>query len=123
MVVFGVVAYVRLAPVTPMRVTQSYRADTDIAGGYVAVRTFEGDAAEVLARVSQVALATPRTVQISDRPLTFVTRSRVMGFPDVTQVIVQGNRLTVHAHLVYGASDMGVNKARVLAWLEQLGPL
>ena len=64
-----------------------------------------------------------RTAILSTDPLRFVTRSRVMGFPDITQVFVRDGVLTIHAHLVFGSSDLGVNKARVLAWLDQLGPL
>lgn len=115
--------YVRLTPVTPKPVSLDYSKDTAMTGGFVAVRAFDGDAAAVLERLTQVALMTPRTTLVSQEPLTFVTRSRGFGFPDVTQVWVRDGTLTVHAHLVYGKADLGVNKARVLAWLEALGPL
>lgn len=119
----GVAVYVRLAAVDVPEVAQVYVADSDLTGGYVAVREFEGERDDVLARLTQVALATPRTVLVTDQPLTFVTRSRLFGFPDVSQVTAVDGVLTTKAHLVYGKSDMGVNKARVLAWLAALGPL
>ncbi len=119
----GLSAYVRLAPVDLPMETQKYTSDTELAGGFVAVREFTEDVSAVLARLTQVALATPRTKVVAQDPLTFVTRSRGFGFPDVTQVTVMENTLTIHAHSVYGKSDLGVNKARVLAWLDALGPL
>tara|TARA_R110002051_G_scaffold52574_1_gene99757 strand:- start:1704 stop:2102 length:399 start_codon:yes stop_codon:yes gene_type:complete len=123
LLLIGLSVYVRTAPVRPLAVEGQYTADTDLAGGYVAVRRFEGDACDRIARLTQIAQATPRTRILSTDPLRFVTRSRVIGFPDITQVFVQDGVLTVHANLVFGAADLGVNKARVLAWLEQLGPL
>tara|TARA_R110002167_G_scaffold4572_1_gene21469 strand:+ start:41241 stop:41648 length:408 start_codon:yes stop_codon:yes gene_type:complete len=119
----GLSVYVRTAPLRPLAVEGQYTADTDLAGGYVAVRRFQGEARDLIARVTQIADATPRTRILSTDPLRFVTRSRVMGFPDITQVFVRDGVLTIHAHLVFGSSDLGVNKARVLAWLDQLGPL
>lgn len=122
--VVGLAIYVRLAPVKPMAITKSYDQDTQLTGGYVAVRTVSGQPQEVIDAITRIALATPRTVRIDgDGDLTFVTRSALFGFPDVTRVTVADGVMTIHAHLVYGRSDMGVNKARVLNWLNQLGPL
>lgn len=123
LLLLAVSAYVRLAPVTSPKISKSYAEDTTLAGGYVAVRPFTGDAQAVLARVEDIAMKTPRTTRLAGVPMTFVTRSRGFGFPDVTQVRAEGGRLTIYAHLVYGKADLGVNKARVLAWLDALGPL
>jgi uncharacterized protein (DUF1499 family) len=41
----------------------------------------------------------------------------------VTTVQVRDGVLLIHAHLGIGKSDLGVNKARVLDWLDRLGPL
>ena len=123
LLVVALSVYVRMAPVTPRAVQGQYQADTDLAGGYVAVRTYQGEASDLIARVTQIAQATPRTQILSTDPLRFVTRSRVIGFPDITQVFVRDGVLTIHANLVFGVADLGVNKARVLAWLDQLGPL
>ncbi len=115
--------YVRLAPLKLRPVQADVQSDTEMAGGYVAIRPVDCDPWALYARITAIALATPRTTILSENPLRFVTRSRVWGFPDVTTVQVIGGQMTVHAHLVYGKSDFGVNKARVLRWLDQLGPL
>ena len=52
--------------------------------------------------------------------LTFVTRSRLMGYPDYTSVTLTeaegGTRLQALARSRFGHSDMGVNRARLNAW-------
>jgi uncharacterized protein (DUF1499 family) len=52
--------------------------------------------------------------------LTFVTRSRLMGYPDYTSVTLTeaegGTRLQALARSRFGNSDMGVNRARMNAW-------
>ncbi|MCO4841391.1 MAG: DUF1499 domain-containing protein [Yoonia sp.] len=123
LVAVGISAYVRLMPISPTAVTQNYVTDTDLPGGFVAVREFSGNSSDALARVKAIALATPRTVRVAQNPLTFVTRSAGFGFPDITQVMIQNDKLIIHAHLVYGKSDLGVNKTRVLEWLDAIGPL
>ena len=115
--------YVRYAPLPPMLDVPVVIVDTDIVGGFIVVRPFTSNKDELIARITQVALATPRTQKISDSPLIFVTRSRVIGFPDTTTFDIQSDVMTIYAHLVYGHSDMGVNKARILSWLDRLGPL
>lgn len=115
--------YIRRAPVQPFSTVPLVDVDTLVAGGFTAVRPFDGDANNLFARIRQIALATPRTQQLADDPLQFVTRSAVAGFPDVTAVDIQNGVLTIHAHSVYGRSDLGVNKARVLDWLDRLGSL
>ena len=52
--------------------------------------------------------------------ITYVTRSRVFGFPDYTTVRQAGDTLEIHGRLRFGESDMGVNAARVDGWLERL---
>jgi uncharacterized protein (DUF1499 family) len=52
----------------------------------------------------------------------FVVRSALFGFPDHVSVQfldVKGGKstLAVYSRSVYGRSDMGVNRARTLAWL------
>lgn len=123
LLVVALAFFVRRAAVTPSKIHETYEADTQLVGGYVSVRRFDGDASAILERLRAIALATPRTEQLDQAQLTFVTRSPMARFPDVTQVFIEGQTLTIHAHLVYGKSDFGVNKARVLDWLDRLGPL
>lgn len=53
--------------------------------------------------------------------VTYVVRSRIMGFPDfVTVKLVpedEATRLHIFARSRYGQSDLGVNTARVQRWL------
>ena len=85
--------------------------------------------AAVLEALDHIALATPRTTRIAWEPgigrATYLTRSRVMGFPDFTSVKVspegQGSAVAAYARLRYGREDMGVNRKRVTDWLTELG--
>jgi uncharacterized protein (DUF1499 family) len=85
--------------------------------------------ADLLARLDAVALATPRTVRLAGSPnegrITWITRSRLWGFPDYTTAEARGEgtgaRLDIHARLRFGKSDLGVNAARLTAWKAALG--
>lgn len=85
--------------------------------------------ADLGARLEAVALAEPRTELIAGGPeegiMTFVQRSRVMGFPDAISIAVRpeegGSRLTVWSRSRFGHSDLGVNRARVERWLGAAG--
>ncbi len=77
-----------------------------------------------LARLLEVVRATPRTREIetessSETDFTFVTRSRLFGFPDIARIWVEDGELHIYSHLVIGRSDLGVNAARVKAWVAQ----
>ena len=122
-IVVVLAVYVRYAPLPPMLDVPVVMVDTDLVGGFTAMRPFTSNKDELIAHITQIALATPRTQKISDSPLIFVTRSRLIGFPDTTTFDIQNDIMIIHAHLVYGRSDMGVNKARILSWLDRLGPL
>lgn len=117
-------AYIRLAPINPAAFSlgefPKVVGDLDVAGSFTAVRLLEGRADETIAKISAAMLALPRTVAANENPLAFVTRSAVFGFPDVTVVSVQNGHLIVRGRLVYGKSDLGVNKARVLRILDAL---
>ena len=131
LLVLGAVAYVRLAPTDIARWHQLEQVDTpgDLAqaGGFRAARRINGDAADVLAALDRIALATPRTTRIAGSMahgmVTYQTRSRLWGFPDHTTVAVQNDLLVIYGRLRFGGSDMGVNAARVRDWLARLGPL
>jgi hypothetical protein len=82
-----------------------------------------------LARLDEIALATPRTTRLAGSPeegrITWVTRSALWGFPDYTtaQAIthdVATSGVTIFARSRFGRSDLGVNAARLKAWLSQL---
>lgn len=110
-------AYVRLAPSDPERwhVPIVAQANADMAGG--AVRIISGDAAR-LVRLDAAMLALERTVRLAGTPeegrVTYLTRSRVFGFPDYTTVeLADDGTLRLYARLRFGGSDLGVNASRL----------
>lgn len=125
--------YIRLAPVSPAdwHVAADMKAVGDQTGerSHIAVRHITTTPDGILQALQAAALATPRTALLADDEglLTFVTRSRVFGFPDFTTAAIidtpEGPLLQLHGRAKYGKLDLGVNKARVTDWLAQLGPL
>ncbi|WP_048598096.1 DUF1499 domain-containing protein [Nereida ignava] len=79
------------------------------------------NAEAALAEIMSVLSALPRTRKVADAPATFVTRSALWAFPDVTRVWIEGDTVHIAGHLIYGKSDMGVNKARITAVLARVG--
>jgi hypothetical protein len=55
--------------------------------------------------------------------MTYVARSRLMGYPDAISVrltpVTQGTRVEIYSRSRFGYSDMGVNAARVARWIER----
>ena len=96
------------------------------AGGY---RITVAGGREALAAFDRVARAAPRTEvlegSIGEGAVTYVARSRIMGFPDyITACLSEdGSRLTIHSRLRFGQSDLGVNRARTRDWLARAGLL
>lgn len=118
--------FVRLAPSDPAR---WHKAPPDLPVGdsagensFVAVRM--GDVA-ILERLIQIAAATPRTTRFAGSAgeglITFITRTRLWGFPDYTTIRLEGDKLTVYGRARFGQGDMGVNRARVETWLAEAG--
>lgn len=113
-------AWIRLAPDDAARwhhLPDSVE-NRDMTGGVM--RLVPGD----LDALDRIIRATPRTHvlagSVAEGMVTYVTRSKVFGFPDYTTVAQRGDDLAIHARLRYGTSDMGVNKARVEGWLATL---
>jgi uncharacterized protein (DUF1499 family) len=127
----GLMLFVRLAPTSAerwhTRPTATEPFDRQDEGAFTAARRISAPANEVLAAFEQRALATPRTRlvagSVAEGLLTFETRSLLWGFPDYTSVTVADDLLVVYGRLRFGQSDLGVNKARVMGWLDSLGPL
>ena len=112
----GVVAFVRLAPLDPARwhVPIAETDSQNMTGG--AIRVIQAPP-EVLARVDAAARALPRTRVIAgsveEGRVTYMTRSKWIGFPDFTTVEHSEGTLKMHARLRFGASDLGVNRERL----------
>ena len=115
--------WVRLAPSDPARwhVRPAFAENRDMAGG--AVRIVE-TGRDGLARLDRIIRATPRTRvlagSVPEGMVTYITRSRVFGFPDYTTVWQDGERLVIWGRLRFGRSDLGVNRARIEAWVAAL---
>ncbi len=118
-------AYIRLAPSDPTRwhVVPTGQADRDMQGGVFRVLETGPDG---LARLDAIARNTPRTTvlagSVDKGMVTYVTRTKVIGFPDYATAQQDGDTLRIHARLRFGRSDFGVNRNRVDGWLTALKP-
>lgn len=120
--VAGLAIYVRVAPSDPQRWHEMPDdvTDRDLEGGAMrVVAAQEGD----LARLHGIIMDTPRTSvlagSVEEGMITYVTRSKVFGFPDYTTVEQAGGEIRLYGRLRFGKSDMGVNAKRVDGWLNR----
>ena len=136
-VIVGLSAYVRLAPSTPalwhIDPTDPVLQD---GSGSALIRSdaalqspdFAQTPLALLERLDAIARATPRTRVLAGSPsegrITYITRSKLMAFPDYTTVVARptadGAQLVAYARQRFGQYDMGVNAARLEDWLDQL---
>jgi hypothetical protein len=135
-VVAGFVAYVRLAPHDVERWHRQSAAqgmgEIKSASGFVWRQAIQGDSTALLAKLDAAAVATPRTTRLAggveEGKVTYVTRSRLMGFPDYSTIGIYdgpagdgtGPYLEINSRLRFGRSDLGVNRQRVKGWLSGL---
>jgi uncharacterized protein (DUF1499 family) len=127
----GLLAWIRLAPADPA----AWHVDLAAAGfqppgnGHVFCITPDNrygplpDAA--LERLDAIAMATPRTERlagsVAEGRITWVTRSALMGYPDYTTAqILPGPGLCILGRQRFGREDLGVNAARIGAWVQEL---
>lgn len=121
----GLLAFIRLAPSDPDRwhVAPEVTEDLEFPAG---VKRQVPTGPDGLDRLNTLALATPRTSvlvgSVKDGMVTYITRSKLIGFPDYTTVQQDGDMLEIYGRLRFGRSDMGVNRARVGAWVNALQP-
>lgn len=85
---------------------------------------------ELMRAVDRVAMRQPRTELAAGAPselwATYVQRTKYMRFPDYISVVAVGqpdgaSTIAMFSQSVYGERDLGVNRARVEHWLDQLG--
>lgn len=122
--IIGFAGYVRFAPTDSAQWHQSIEASADQSMGRGAIRVLSAERAG-FEQVDRAMRALPRTEVLAGSPedglITYVTRSQLWGFPDYTTVQFSEGTLKLFARLRFGASDLGVNAARltdVLATLE-----
>ncbi|WP_370401626.1 DUF1499 domain-containing protein [Sulfitobacter sp. JB4-11] len=136
LVVLAGMAYVRLAPSDPDR----WHRQASVTGmeprrkqtGYVWRKEVQGDGMAELSALDRVIMNTPRTTRLTGSvaagQVTYITRTKVMGFPDYTTIGVYDGQIDgtadryieINARLRFGRSDLGVNANRVKGWLSQL---
>lgn len=115
--------YIRLAPSNPAdwHAAPDVTQDENLINGVK--RVIPGDA-KLFAQLDAIARSTPRTTvlagSVDDGMITYVTRTRVMGFPDYTTVMFGEDQIKIFARLRFGRSDLGVNRNRTEEWLSQL---
>lgn len=121
--VLGFGLWVRLAPSDPARwhVSVGDAGNRDFAGAVIrSIPAGPGD----MSRLDSIIRDTPRTTLLAGTPeegmVTYITRSRLWGFPDYTTVEARPGAIVIHGRLRFGSSDLGVNRARVEGWLAAL---
>lgn len=113
--------YARLKPIDPVRfAAQPGPVEPGIhklPGGVKYVMPLSELPEDALTKLLAILRQTPRTTEVAtDHGHSFITRSRGFGFPDVTRIWQADDHLHIHAHLVIGKSDLGVNGDRVRQW-------
>jgi uncharacterized protein (DUF1499 family) len=78
-----------------------------------------------LSVVAKQARVTPGPADLAGYQFDFVQRSAIMRYPDTITVKFlpvdsDHTTLAIYSRSHYGYSDMGVNKARIDSWLDQL---
>lgn len=140
-VVLAGLAWIRLAPADPARWhVDPLTVATPVRVGHALLRPEGGDAAApvwdmspaaALAAFDRVARAQPRVSvlagSVDDGMITYVARSRLMGFPDYITVRALpagngGSTLAIFARQRFGLDDLGVNRIRTATWLAALPP-
>lgn len=131
-VVIVAAAVVRLRPLSPKK----HHIDVEALiakggrGQFSRLVIVQGDPLLVAAKMKAIIEATPRTALLAgtlsvEKPqlitrASYVTRSAIWGFPDVTAVKIEasnvGMLVSLHGRLIYGVDDFGVNEARINSW-------
>ena len=95
-----------------MRLVQVHSTSNQLSSkGFVFIKAYTGIKDELYEEITKVALGTPRTLLLSNDPLQFITRSKFLGFPDITAIDIQDGNLIIYATSVFG------NRARALKWV------
>lgn len=125
LIVLALLVYIRLAPHDADRwhggADAQAMGETKLDGGYVWREA--ADEARMQA-LHDVIRATPATRvlagSLEDRRITYVTRTKWIGFPDYTTMTLEDGVLELYGRLRFGRSDLGVNAKRIKGWLAQV---
>lgn len=119
----GLLAYIRLAPsvIERWHVIPDVREDKVFSNG-VRKRVMIGQ--DGLRRLDRIVETDPRTYRLAGSVeqgmVTYVTRTRMVGFPDYTTAMQAGEDLLIYARSRFGRRDFGTNADRVNRWLDAL---
>ncbi len=119
----GFASYVRVAPSDLAKWHKEPQVAHD-SDNKTSVRRLVMSGRDGLARFHQVAVGTPRTTvlagSVEDGMVTYVTRSKLLAYPDYTTAYQDGDMLKVYGRSRFGRKDFGVNANRVDAWIDAL---
>jgi hypothetical protein len=130
----GMMAYIRVVPSDPADWHIDIASPGFAPGANWATfcpvpgaRFAPADPMAALADLDAVAMASPGTTRLAGSPtdghITWITRSRLIGYPDYTTAQIldtpAGPRLCILARQRFGVEDFGVNAARVTGWMQQ----
>ena len=117
-------AFVRLAPSDPARWNVPIGSAENTDGEGWSARVIPSKPG-VLSDLHQAMLALPRTELLAggvgEGRLTYITRSKLIGFPDYTTIEQAGDQIKLYARLRFGKSDLGVNAKRLDGLLSRVG--
>lgn len=112
----GILLYIRFAPVDPEKfhVGIPETSDQDMSNG--AIRVLTGQSPDALANVDSAARALPRTEllagSVEQGRITYVTRSLIYGYPDITTVEQTGDTVKIRARRKFKLGDFKANRKR-----------
>lgn len=117
-------AYIRLAPsdVNIWHDMPDFDTDQDLAGGVMRVidSVDQEQFAKLVDAINASDRVTPLAGSVQDGKITFIARTKWMGFPDYVTLQWRDGRLRIYSRLRFGRSDLGVNARRMDAWLSQV---
>lgn len=112
----GLLAYVRLAPSDPARWHVALGDMTDSTGVGSARRVLSAREG-LFATLDTAMRALPRTTvlagSVQEGHVTYITRTKLIGFPDYTTIEEKEDEVRMFARLRFGRSDLGVNAKRL----------
>ena len=115
-IVVAFAAYVRFAPLAAERwhISISATEDKDMKGGAIRIVP---NKSSTMTTLDGALKKLPRTSLLAGSAtqghVTYVTRSKWMGFPDYTTLEQSGDTIKMFARLRFGRQDLGVNAARL----------
>ncbi|WP_435231714.1 DUF1499 domain-containing protein [Pseudopelagicola sp. nBUS_20] len=118
-----ILAYIRFVPSDPAKwhVAPKLAGDQIFNNGAVRVVLIGKDG---LRRLVKVVEDDPRSQILvgstEEGMITFISRSRIVGFPDYTTVLQDGEKLVMLARSRFGRKDFGINAERLDRWIDAL---